>query len=370
MKIINRTDVEAALRDQELEVLQVVHQAYMLHSAGETALPLSSFLRPIGHPNDRIIALPAYLGGHHPVAGLKWISSFPGNLDRGLQRASSVLVLNDMQTGYARAVLESSRISTWRTAASAALASHVLHAGRTVEVIGVLGCGTINLKTLDFLLCVHPEVRRVVAYDAVGHRAGAFADVVRQQHRQVEVSTAVSPQALIELGDTVSIATTDSRYWLRLPPADPTGRQVILHTSLRDIDPDSIIDATNVVDDPDHVCREATSLALAEERTGNRDFIAASLGDLLLDGEAPAADSGRIVFSPFGLGVLDLAVASHVMARVERLGLGLEVPGFDPGEHPTAMPTSGTSAGIDQRDASASPTHQIPTHAIEENTHA
>lgn len=133
MKLYTRETVETALVGRHGQVLSAVQSAYMLHSTGETSLPFSTFLRPAGYPNDRIIALPAHIGGDFDIAGIKWISSFPENLDRGQQRASSVLILNSLETGYPTALLESSQISATRTAASAALASATLHGSKTMS---------------------------------------------------------------------------------------------------------------------------------------------------------------------------------------------------------------------------------------------
>ena len=162
MKLYTRETDETALVGRHGQVLSAVQSAYMLHSTGETSLPFSTFLRPAGYPNDRIIALPAHIGGDFDIAGIKWISSFPENLDRGQQRASSVLILNSLETGYPTALLESSQISATRTAASAALASATLHGSEDhVSTIGIIGCGTINLATIDYLFHVHPQINAV-----------------------------------------------------------------------------------------------------------------------------------------------------------------------------------------------------------------
>ena len=86
----------------------------------------------------------------------------------------------------------------------------------------------------------------------------------------------------------------------------------VLHLSLRDICPNVILASQNIVDDVDHCLKARTSLHLAEMETGNRDFVAGTLVDVLenkfeLDHNRPR------IFSPFGLGVLDLAVGDLVL---------------------------------------------------------
>ena len=104
-------------------MIDVVGRTYLLHHDRQSVNPDSYFLRFPTKPDARVIALPAYLGGDVDTIGIKWIASFPGNVQRGMPRASAVLLLNDYETGYPVACLEAAAISAARTAASAALAA-------------------------------------------------------------------------------------------------------------------------------------------------------------------------------------------------------------------------------------------------------
>ncbi|MFB7617051.1 2,3-diaminopropionate biosynthesis protein SbnB [Kitasatospora sp. NPDC056181] len=343
MRILGRDDVRAALQGLDSAVLDSVRTAYVLHGQGQSDLPFSTFLRPLGRPDSRIIALPAYLGGPAPVMGLKWISSFPENLNRGMQRASSLCILNDLESGYPVALMEGSQISSVRTAASAALASGLLNGGRPVRTVGLIGCGTINHRVVSYLTQVHPDIETVFLQDAFPERAKVFAGELAAEYPGITFQAVDVARALS--AETVSIATTDSSYWLDLAdhPDRPHG-QVILHLSLRDLSASSVLAAYNVVDDAQHAVREQTSLHRAEQQVGHREFVHAEIG-AVLDGRTAPSDVARtVVFSPFGLGVLDLAVAEAVLTAATKAGLGTEVEGFDPGSHKVTSTLVGGTA--------------------------
>ncbi|HSL84354.1 MAG TPA: 2,3-diaminopropionate biosynthesis protein SbnB, partial [Thermoanaerobaculia bacterium] len=154
---LGASEIRSLLRGTERDLLEVVRDAYLAHRRRESALPHSTFLRFPGQAADRIIALPAYLGDGFEVAGVKWIASFPGNLSRGLARASAVLVLNSCDDGRPTAILEGSIVSARRTAASAALAARELTAGQApIEEAGLVGTGLINFETARFLRVALP----------------------------------------------------------------------------------------------------------------------------------------------------------------------------------------------------------------------
>lgn len=329
--ILRGSEVRAVLAGRELELIQAVRAAYETHSDGDSSLPLSSFLQFPGQPRDRIIALPAYLGGGCKVAGIKWVSSFPENLNLGVDRASAVLILNSPQTGRPEAVLEGSVISAKRTAASAALAAQCLLSGKKVGRIGMIGCGLINFEIARFLLAVFPEVETFILFDKDEARAKQFESKCQRVFNEVGVEIAKEVKAVLHDTPLISIATTALTPHITELRECPRG-SAILHISLRDLTPDAILSCDNVVDDIDHVCRAQTSVHLAEQQVGHREFIRCTLADILR-GRAPARNGSEAVsvFSPFGLGVLDLAVGKLVRDLVLQQGQETVIGSFLPG---------------------------------------
>jgi 2,3-diaminopropionate biosynthesis protein SbnB len=315
--ILKGSEINSLLTGQELRIIDVVRMAYEAHGRGGSSLPHSTFLRFPDNPRDRIIALPAYLGGASGLAGIKWVASFPGNLELGMDRASALVVLNSAQTGRPEAILEGSLISAKRTAASAALAAQWLHAGKKINRVGLVGCGPINFEIFRFLLAVFPEIKHLVLHDLDLARAEQFKRKCQEMFGVLEVEIAKEAPAALECSSLISLATTASTPHIEdLSEVSPGS--TILHISLRDLAPRIIISCDNVVDDIDHVCREQTSVHLAEQLTGNRGFLRCAIADVLVGKAAARRDAESIViFSPFGLGVLDLAVADFV----RRLGL-------------------------------------------------
>jgi len=327
--IIGAHEVETALKGREESVVDAVKKAYEAHARGASSLPHSSFLRFPDSDKDRIICLPAYLGGDYQLAGVKWIASMPDNVARGMERASAVMILNDRVTGRPGAVIEGSIISKQRTAASAALASRVLARGEP-EVIGFVGCGPINIAVAQFLSITWPNVGRFMAFDLDPQRAEVFGTALRTQRPDADFRVCGSIEQLLSDCPMVAFATTAITPYVNDLDACPAGA-TILHVSLRDLSADTILSNHNIVDDLDHVNRAATSIHLAAQQAGNTDFVRCSLGAILLgNASLPERDDRRVIFSPFGLGVLDLAVADLVQSTVAENGGGTLVKSFLP----------------------------------------
>ena len=326
--VLNGEEALSLLQGRELKIIEVVKSAYEAHARGESTLPHSTFLR-FPDERNRIIALPAYLGDGFAMAGMKWISSFPGNHERGMERASAVIILNSTETGRPRAIIEGSSISAKRTAASAALAARYFQDGLPAR-IGIIGCGLISYESARFLLATWPNVESFLIFDRDPAKAQLFKAGCASLSQRLVVEIAADVEAVFKECPVTVVATTAPTPHIHTLPSS-SQRRTILHISLRDFAPAVMLACDNVVDDIDHVCRAQTSLHLAEQLVGHRDFIRCALGDLLLEQAAPRRGAhDTTVFSPFGLGILDIAVAGFVFEQALQKGVGTVLKSFFP----------------------------------------
>jgi N-[(2S)-2-amino-2-carboxyethyl]-L-glutamate dehydrogenase len=317
--VISGGQVREALAGREKEIVDLVEATYRLHCGGDTVNPPSYFLRFPDRPSARIIALPAAVGGPAPVDGLKWISSFPDNVATGLPRASAVLILNDHATGYPFACLEASIISATRTAAMAASAADWLSRDRPrPRRVGFFGAGLIGRYVHTFLAATGWSFDEVGVHDLSAASATGFRDYLERTGTAARITVHDEAEELIRSSDLVVFATvagrphiTDPKWFAHNP--------VVLHVSLRDLASEVVLASTNVVDDVEHCLKADTSPHLAEQLTGGRDFIAGTLGDVMAGRVTVPADR-PVVFSPFGLGVLDVAVGQDVYDRTADAG--------------------------------------------------
>jgi 2,3-diaminopropionate biosynthesis protein SbnB len=311
--------VQRVLQGREKQIVELVEATYLVHGAGDSVNPPSYFLRFPDRPSARIIALPASLGGQTRVDGLKWVSSFPDNVRAGVPRASAVLILNDHDTGYPFACLEASIISASRTAASAAAAADWLSRGRPRPArVGFFGVGLIARYIHAFLAGTGWSFEEIGVHDLSPDSTAGFRGHLEQSGTTARITVHDSAEELIRSSDLVVFATVAGQPHV----TDPSWfdhHPLVLHVSLRDLAPEVLLDAVNVVDDVEHCLKADTSPHLVEQRTGSRDFLHGTLADVMT-GRAPVPPDRTVVFSPFGLGVLDLAVGKFVYDEIDRAG--------------------------------------------------
>ena len=155
-------------------------------------------------------------------------------------------------------------------------------------------------------------------HDLSADSAAGFCGFLERSGTAGRITVHDGPEQLLRSSDLVVFATIAGQphvsdlSWFEHNP-------LVLHVSLRDLAPEIVLASTNIVDDVEHCLKAGTSPHLAEQLAGNRGFLAGTLDDVM-DGRVTLPSDRPLVFSPFGLGVLDLAVGKYVYDEVARSG--------------------------------------------------
>ncbi len=317
LEIITEKTTKEIIAENPEQMIELVKKAYLAYEKGDAVNPDSCFLRFPHRPKSRIIALPAYIGGDVQMSGIKWIASNPLNVDKGIPRASAVMILNDEETGYPLACLAATQISAARTAASAVLgANYLSNQEKKCRHLGIVGTSVIAAHTYFFLKSAGWTIDNVNLFDLNIERAQGFAEntIDASLHGQVTVIEEIDN--LLAASDLIIMTT--SALEPHIQDASLFDKNaIILHISLRDLAPEVVVQCNNIVDGVDHVLQANTSLHLAEQKFNRRDFIQGTIGGLIR-GEFDLDDDKPTIFSPMGMGILDLALASFIYREAKR----------------------------------------------------
>jgi ornithine cyclodeaminase len=322
--IINAKLVNDVLNQDKQHIINIVRETYLNYHHGACINPDSFFLRFPDNDRNRIIGLAASnTSGENKISGIKWISSYPDNLEINLPRASATIILNDYNTGRAKAFIEGSAISASRTAASATLAATLLISNKTIEhKLLFVGCGVISKTIMDFIQVSDIKISCIYLYDIKASAASQLKQSIQEKYG-LNVHVVSSLYEGMRQANLIVFATTQvkpyiSRAHIHL---DELEDKVILGISLRDICPDIVISLNNIVDDIDHCLKADTSVHLTEQQYQNRAFIHGNIADLINGANILDANKATL-FSPFGMGILDLNVAKYVYDVIRRNQLG------------------------------------------------
>ncbi|MBB6691804.1 2,3-diaminopropionate biosynthesis protein SbnB [Cohnella xylanilytica] len=303
------------------ELAETIRKTALLHGTEEIAQPLKPYLR-FRDPANRIIAMPAFVGGDVEACGIKWIASYPGNLGRGLPRAHSALVLNDPATGEPIAFIKGALISALRTAAVSAvmLDAWLKRRGAASFSAGIVGFGPIGRTHLSMLASLFGDrLDQVRLCDLRGVEESAIEDGLRDRTKIVSGWREAYAES-----DVFLTCTTVGDGYIDLPPRPGT---LLLNVSLRDYVEDCVKHLTAaVVDDWTEVCRENTVIERLHLHHGWTRERSVSLKEVLAsNGLDRLPPDEPVFFNPMGMAAFDIAAASYYRNKALAMGIGIHL---------------------------------------------
>ena len=303
------------------ETVDAIEKAVRCLNDKDYAQPVKPYLR-YRDPVNRIIAMPAFVGGDVDLAGIKWIASFPGNIDNNIPRAHSVVVINQADTGIPIAIINTPLLSVIRTSSVTGLMIRHFLKTRPMDNInvGIIGWGPIgqyHFKMVTELL--KDKVANVSLYDL----RGINADAVESPYKD-KIAAADSWQDAYRDADIFMTCTVSKAPYI---DEKPKAGSLQLNVSLRDFKVD-ICDYTKaiIVDDWEEVCREKTDIEMMHLEKGLQEEDTKSIADVVCNNcMADYPEDEAVMFNPMGMAVFDIATAGYYLDKAKAMGVGQDL---------------------------------------------
>jgi alanine dehydrogenase len=287
--------------------LEAVREAFLAYHRGEWSMPPKVYVP--AYPAGDFRAMPALGAGH---AALKWVTSFPGNPERGLPTVTGLVLLSDASNGMLRAAFDAGAVTALRTGAAAVLASETL--GRAdAETAAVVGAGVNGRAAARTFLA---RSRAVALWDVDEGRARGVA---------LGLGASVADSREKALAADLVVTMTPGHEVL-LPPGSLRAGQ---HVSLMGADGpgkaeiavEEVIRTHVFCDDWEQASHNGELVHAVEAGALQREQVT-ELGAVLAGEEEGRRSEDEITtFDSTGLAIQDLAIALAAMERAGELDL-------------------------------------------------
>lgn len=300
--------------------IQVITEAIDCLSSNDIAQPIKPYLR-YGNSTNRIIAMPAFVGGNINKSGIKWIASFPDNINKGIARAHSVIILNKAETGMPVGTINSGTISAIRTASvSGFVIREFINKRKFTDLkIGIIGFGPLGQTHLSMCnALLGKNIKSISLYDI----KNINKDTIEENIKERVIIAESWEEAYSEADIFITCTVSKDRYIDKQPKPG----SLHLNVSLRDYKPEVFkwFSKGIIVDDWEEVCRENTDIEMLHKTSGlqKRDVI--HIQDIQKKNYFNSLDKDQaIMFNPMGMAIFDIAMADNYLELAVKRNIGV-----------------------------------------------
>jgi ornithine cyclodeaminase len=262
---------------------------------------------------DRLLLMPAWGGGG---LGVKIVTVFPRNRERGLASVAALYVLMDGATGHPRALIDGEALTLRRTGAASALASTYLSRPDAKRLV-VVGTGALA-PTMAAAHCAVRAIERVDVWGRDPARAERTTAGLRAEglpaHAAADLDRALAQADIVTCATT---ATSPILHGDRIRPGTHVDLVGAFTPRMREADDALVQRASVFVDTFAGALKEAGDLVQPLESGAiARRHVRAELADLCAGRHPGRTRNDEItLFKSVGTALEDLCAARLVLAR-------------------------------------------------------
>ena len=320
--LLTRREVAALLKIEECT--EAMERMFRMYGEGKTQPPgvLGEHVQDGGfHIKAGVLEL------NRPYFAAKINANFPENPKRvGSPTIQGVIVLSDGANGYPLAVMDSTEITSQRTAAATAVAAKYL-ARPESKKLTICGCGNPGGAALRALRNLFP-LEEVWAYDSDLTRSEEFAD-------NLSAELAISIKPVARLADAVPhsdicVTCTPAKQFFLRPEHIAPGTFIAAvgadNEEKRELDP-ALLSENKVIADIVEQCASIGELHHAlDARVMTRAQVHAELGEVVAGTKVGRTSSAEIIiFDSTGMALQDVMSAAFVYEKAKQKNLGTPI---------------------------------------------
>jgi ornithine cyclodeaminase len=330
LRILTEADCRALLAMEDAIAIQ--GEAFTLLAEGRSVSGLRSFATSDEPPGVAIFN-PCFLKNGRGY-GIKVVSDFYRNGERGVPRMTAIVALFDGETGAPRTVMEGGYLTDLRTGAGTGLAARFL-ARPDSRVLAVIGAGRVARNQIEALATVL-DLETILVATRTTARGLALVEHVRSVGGRVprNVRLLDSAEAAVRAADAVVVATTAHApvvegSWLK--PGTFVAAVGAYEPSAREVDTETVRRAARrVIDSRSDCLSHAGDLMIpASEGIITLESVI-EIADLVGSRAAGRQDEGEITYyKSIGVPIQDVVTAQHIERRAieRRAGMEIEIGG-------------------------------------------
>lgn len=328
MKYLSAKDIQDCFSMKD--AIAADESALASYSAGQADIPLRSNL-DMPDQHGQSLFMPGYVRGTTPALGMKIVSVYPDNVQRGLPSVPATMVAMNPHTGGVAAILDGTYLTQLRTGAVQGAATDLLAKADSKTAL-LIGTGGQAMSQLVAMLTVRPLTTVYIA-DRCYEKAQDFVKRATDQlakHFSVTLKAVANPDPVVSAVDIITCVTTamDPVFDGHLVKPGTHINGVGAYTpDMHEVPAAAIASADHLfVDTKDGTLAEAGDL-LAAITDGQADKAAVhELGQLLnhtVDGRT--SDQDITFFKTVGSAVLDVVVANQIVQRATQKKIGIDL---------------------------------------------
>lgn len=282
---------------QMTDLISAMEKALIVFSAGKVTQPVRSVIK-VDPPGGFLGLMPALTP---EGLGLKAVTFYPSNAERGIPTHMATIFLVDPRTGTPLAIMDGRLITEMRTAAVSAVATKLL-AAPDARILGILGSGVQARSHLEALRLVR-QFEEVRVWSPTREHAKQFAEEIG--------GTAVSAEEAVRGADVVVTVTNSKTPVLKgswLKPGCHVNAIGACRPDWRELDDEAMANIV-FVDSREAALKESGDLILSGAK------IYAELGEALA-GKVPSHAGEITIFKSLGMAVEDITAAILVYRAV------------------------------------------------------